>query len=182
MAADLSAEQLRSLRAWLETEGSIVRSRVIDPNEGEDGAAEDRLSIIPARDLGIASDMAERALAEARKPASDEGDALMSLYSRALDEISNLRRLLAYEAAVLDTHLEYATFPKSRRGVAIASGARMRMTANGHAAAVVSGLSSRSLRSAMDEAGAPETLTRWQWEAELPAAAPASRAGEQRPT
>ncbi|QKW15428.1 hypothetical protein [Verrucosispora sp. NA02020] len=84
-------------------------------------------------------------------------------YSAALDEIHRLRAVLAYEAAVTAAHLGYATFPKSRREAAENQVERMRSAARGEPASHGS-VSHMSLRHGLREAGASETLTRWQWE------------------
>lgn len=89
-------------------------------------------------------------------------------YFAALDEICRLRNALAYEASVLAIHLDYKSFPKSRRGVAIGQVERMRSAACGAGAVAYAGVSYLSLRWAMSTAGAPQTLTRSQWEASLP--------------
>lgn len=85
-------------------------------------------------------------------------------YSRAIDEIFRLRRALAYEAGVVAAHLGYATFPKSRRAVAEGQIERMRAAARGEAEVAYAGTSHLSLRHAMNEAGASQTLTCGQWE------------------
>ena len=87
-------------------------------------------------------------------------------YSRALDEIYALRRALAYEAQVLETHLLYKTFPKGRREIAVAQCARMKAAARGLVDAAYVDKGSSTLRSALRLAGAEETLTRAEWEAE----------------
>ena len=88
----------------------------------------------------------------------------MSHYSGALDEIYRLRRALAYEADVLVAHLTYKTFPKTRRRYAEEQVERMRAAARGEVLARYAGVSDLSLRSAMDRAGASQTLTRGDWE------------------
>lgn len=45
-------------------------------------------------------------------------DDTAALLSAALDEIYSLRLLCAYEAEVISAHLDYKTFPKSRRRIA----------------------------------------------------------------
>lgn len=102
-------------------------------------------------------------------------------YSLALDEIFRLRRALAHEAAILVVHTEYATFPKSRRKIAENQISRMALSARGGAEAAYAGMNQESLRSSLIEAGASQTLTRAQWEAEqkpaLPATAHANHVG-----
>lgn len=56
-------------------------------------------------------------------------DEEMAHYSAALDEIWRLRHVLAYEAAVIETHLGYKTFPKSRRPIAEQQVQRLRQFA-----------------------------------------------------
>lgn len=89
---------------------------------------------------------------------------MLAHYSAALAEIHRLRRALAYEAAVLAVHLEYATFPKSRRMSAEGQVNRMRYAARGGAQAAYADVSSRSLYHTAAEAGVPITLTRAEWE------------------
>lgn len=90
----------------------------------------------------------------------------MEDYSRALDEIYSLRSALAYEAEVLALHLEYASFPKSRRRFAEAQLYRMRNAARGRAEFAYREVKRRNLQLALIAAGAKETLTRSEWEAE----------------
>jgi hypothetical protein len=87
--------------------------------------------------------------------------------SAALDEIYRLRQVLAYEACGIEAHLDYATFPKSRRAVAEDQVARMRLAAAGHSQAAYAGKSHTVMRMALREAGASETFTRNQWQAEI---------------
>lgn len=92
-------------------------------------------------------------------------------YSRALDEIYHLRTALAYEAGVLTAHLEYATFPKSRRVVAEEQIQRMRQAAQGLTRQAYSGIESWALDSARRESRVG-TLTRNQWESDTGSYAP----------
>lgn len=85
-------------------------------------------------------------------------------YSRALEEIHRLRSALAYEAGVTAAHLTLAGFPKSRRKYAENQVERMRAAARGEAASAYNDVSHLSLGHTLREAGASETLTRWQWE------------------
>ena len=80
-------------------------------------------------------------------------------YSRAIDEIYALRALLARNARIIEAHLEYRTFPKSRRKVGWEQVETMRAAARGEAEpADFSAF--RELKS-VDADG---TLTNWQWE------------------
>src|SRR5690606_24959798 len=88
--------------------------------------------------------------------------AVMSDLSRALDEIYALRLLLASEARILEAHLVHKTFPKSRRGVAEQSVARMRAAVRGD----VKPHDPQSARRAYAAVYGAQTLTRYQWLAE----------------
>lgn len=94
-------------------------------------------------------------------------DEEMAHYSAALDEIYRLRRALAYEARVVETYLDYKTFPKSRRGVAEEQIARMRLTVGGNSQSAYGGISGWALDVEAEECGF-RTLTRWQWENQRP--------------
>lgn len=107
--------------------------------------------------------IAEEAAKRAIKVMQDEG-ICMEDYSAALDEIYMLRRAMAYEADVLEVHLDYKTFPKTRRKIAEDSVKRMRAAARGWGGHSWAGTSYLSLRSAFKKAGARETLTRHDWE------------------
>lgn len=87
-------------------------------------------------------------------------------YSEALDEIWRLRRILAHEAYVLEEHLTLKTFPKSRRPHAEAQVERMRASARGDAKDVQYHLDPRALNYAMGVAGAEQTLTATEFQAE----------------
>lgn len=89
---------------------------------------------------------------------------VLAHYSAALDEIRRLRIALAYEAAVLAVHLDYATFPKSRRMVAEGQVNRMRHAARGGSQAAYADVSLLSLKHTADEVGGPAKLTRADWE------------------
>ena len=89
-------------------------------------------------------------------------DAELAHYSAALDEIYRLRAALAYETEVLSAHLDYKTFPKSRRGYAEAQVVRMRAAAQGDQASHLD-ISGFVMRAASKEAGVG-SLTREQWE------------------
>lgn len=84
----------------------------------------------------------------------------LSELSAALDEVFRLRRALAYEAEAIAAHLSLRSFPKSRRPIAEQQIERMRSAARGESRPAYGGTASLALRSAMENAGAPETLTR----------------------
>lgn len=102
-------------------------------------------------------------LAEVEAMLRRDGD-MLAHYSAALDEIRRLRQALAYEAAVTAAHLNYATFPKSRRAIAAGQVERMRAAARGETRTAYADVSHLSLRHALGQADAPTTLTRSQWE------------------
>lgn len=89
-------------------------------------------------------------------------DEEMAHYSAALDEIYRLRTALAYEASVVDVHLGYKTFPKSRRFFAEQQVERMREAARGDADSHRH-LAPPTLGHARRAAGM-DGLTRHQWE------------------
>lgn len=69
---------------------------------------------------------------------STEGDASrwaqpngLSDLSAAVDEIYFLRALIADEAAIIEAHLDYKTFPKTRRAIAEQQVERLRRVARG---------------------------------------------------
>lgn len=86
--------------------------------------------------------------------------------SDLLDEVYRLRRALADEAAITAAHLTLKSFPKSRRGIAEDQIDRMRQAARGEVQRAYAGRPSWAGRHAMTLAGASETLTRGEWEAE----------------
>lgn len=90
----------------------------------------------------------------------------LSLLSAALDEIYALRELVAYEAGVREADLTYATYPKGRRDIARDRIQKLRCAARGQVALAIASTPYASLRAALREAGAKETLTRSAWEAE----------------
>lgn len=92
-------------------------------------------------------------------------DDMLAHYSAALDEIYRLRTALAYEAQVAQVHLDYATFPKSRRKHAEAQVERMMQAATGKAEQAYADTSPASLKHVRRESGIPDTLTRFEWEA-----------------
>jgi hypothetical protein len=81
--------------------------------------------------------------------------------STAVDEIYFLRAVLADEAAIIEAHLGYKTFPKARRAFAEQQVERMRRIARGEMwpAARENFDQSRALRTA----DAPTTLTNVAW-------------------
>jgi hypothetical protein len=85
----------------------------------------------------------------------------LSDLSIAVDEIYFLRAMLADEAAIIEAHLGYKTFPKTRRAVAEQQVDRMRRVANGEmwSATREKFDQGRALRTAE----APTTLTNSQW-------------------
>ncbi len=87
-------------------------------------------------------------------------------YSRALDEVFYLRAVLAHQALTTEGHLSYATFPKRRRELAehqVGMAARAAAGAGqGTYMEIV------SPKQALKRVGAPELLTRAQWEAQEP--------------
>lgn len=98
-------------------------------------------------------------------PESDEprDTVPLSHYSKALDEIYELRTLLAYESLVTKAHLGYKTFPKSRRPHAEEQIKRMQRAARGDIFEVNRVLSFNNAR-ILQLASVPQTLTRWAWE------------------
>ena len=96
----------------------------------------------------------------ARKERWVQSDGLSAL-SAAVDEIFFLRALLADEASITEAHLDYKTFPKSRRGEAQAQVDRMRRAARGDldGAAREGFVAKRALL----QAEASQTLTNDQW-------------------
>ena len=108
-------------------------------------------------------DRAER-LAELIESAQQE---VMPYYSEALDEIYRLRGILAYQAMVTDVHIQYKTFPKSRRAMAEKQVEQMRKAARGLAMEVVSAMPNYQPKFSLKEAGASETLTRAEFEREV---------------
>ena len=87
-------------------------------------------------------------------------------YERALDEILALRRVAAAAVPLLARAEEYRTFPASRRSTVRSQIARLRRAAAGDQIAAYADISTEFRRLALREAGAPQTLTRHQWESE----------------
>jgi hypothetical protein len=92
------------------------------------------------------------------------------LLSRALDEIYLLRLLLASEARILEAHLDYKSFPKSRRRFAEESVERMRDAVRGEAAKAVRDVSRNAhvdtAKREYKNVYGSQTLTLSQWVAE----------------
>lgn len=86
-------------------------------------------------------------------------------YSRALDEIYRLRGLLAFEAAIIQGHLQLATFPRSRRVAAEEQIRRMTTAAIGQVDSTFTSNSNPSMKHVRQQLGI-ETLTRWAFEQE----------------
>jgi hypothetical protein len=101
---------------------------------------------------------------EARRASEAEVADMLAHYSRALNEIYRLRQALAYEAGVLAAHLGLKTFPASRRRIAAGQVERMVTAARGYTQDAYSSVNHKFLRSALLAAGAPEGLSRGQWE------------------
>jgi hypothetical protein len=95
-------------------------------------------------------------------------DEEMAHYSRALDEIHRLRGLLVYESLVLQVHLDYKSFPKSRRKIAEEQIACMGQAALVFSEKAMESVDRRSMRQIRQEYGI-ETLTRREFETELAA-------------
>lgn len=90
---------------------------------------------------------------------------ITSPYSAALDEIFALRSLAAHNALTIQAHLEYKSFPKSRRAIAETQVDRLTQAARGNAQAVVAHLNTKPCLRVLD---APTNLTRASFEANLP--------------
>lgn len=103
----------------------------------------------------------------------DEGGTVpLALYRAALDEIWHLRRALAYEARVVEAQtLDVKALGKGRREILERQVGRMREAADGRVLVAYAGTSSRSLESEYERATGRQTLTRFEWESELPGAA-----------
>lgn len=83
------------------------------------------------------------------------------LLGEAVEEIYFLRALLADEAEIIEAHMDYRTFPKTRRVIGEEQVERMRVAARGgmYAATRERFNAKRALRSA----GASDLLTNHQW-------------------
>jgi hypothetical protein len=102
----------------------------------------------------------------------------MTQYSRALDEIFELRRGFAYEADGVRASMAMARFPKSEREASAGQVVRMRAIARGERAALASygALGDQPLRSCLVEAGI-RSLSMHSWEAERSLGFPADTSG-----
>lgn len=90
---------------------------------------------------------------------------IITPYSAALDEVFALRGLAGHTAYALKAHLEYKTFPKSRRAIAQSQVERLTLAAHGNAHGAVAGL---NIKPSLRLLGAPTTLTRGAFEESLP--------------
>lgn len=81
--------------------------------------------------------------------------------SVAVDEIYLLRAALADEADIIEAHLDYKTFPKTRRKVAEAQVERMRRFARGEMYAATR--EKFNSAAALRRAGADDCLTNSDW-------------------
>lgn len=98
---------------------------------------------------------------------------IITPYSAALDEVFALRGLAAHSAITTKVHLEYKTFPKSRRAIAEAQVERLTLAARGNALGAVAGINTKPSLRQLD---APTTLTRGAFEDSLPRRAAAQAA------
>lgn len=81
--------------------------------------------------------------------------------SAAIDEIYFLRAVIADEAGIIEAHLDYKTFPKTRRKIADEQIARMKRIAGGEMYAASRDRFDQSL--ALRRIGVPDLLTNYQW-------------------
>jgi hypothetical protein len=90
-----------------------------------------------------------------------QDDRGISDLSIAIDEIYFLRAMLADEADIINAHLGYKTFPKTRRRFAEAQIERMRLAASGDMAAA----RRKDFNSgrALQRLGLDDCLTNHQW-------------------
>ena len=87
--------------------------------------------------------------------------------SDLLDEVYFLRHILACEARILEGHLDYKTFPKTRRPYAEASVERMRVAAKGGAVGLFrEPRPYQHSKREMEAIGGEQTLTLSQWHEE----------------
>lgn len=94
------------------------------------------------------------------------GEVDLAKYSQALDEIFALRRLLAYEAHVVQVTYGRSGMSQSTRRTMEAQVTRMHQAARGEWDDASREIASSVLRHCLLETGAAETLTRSAWEAE----------------
>lgn len=104
----------------------------------------------------------EQLIAESEARVAERSSIPLEHYSMALDEIYLLRAMLADEADILNEHLEFKTFPLSRRKVAEQQVARMRGLAGGDLERQCR--EGFKAKDALRRAGIDECLTRSQWE------------------
>lgn len=93
-----------------------------------------------------------------------ERDEMLAHYSRALDEIYRLRQAMAYEAIVLDRNTGWRSLPVTVRRVMARQSERLFRAACGRVEFAYEDVKPATLREALIDAGASETLTRAQWE------------------
>lgn len=92
-------------------------------------------------------------------------DDMLAHYSRALDEIFRLRQAAAFEAQTIYIALTYRSVPGKARDAL--EQARGRLTSSARGQNIYGHLSAEALDMALRGVGAPTTLTRAQWEAEV---------------
>lgn len=111
---------------------------------------------------GLASNMTAAGASAIFEPRTlvPEGDPLFGHLLAAQYEVRELQVACATEARILECAVDYAAFPKSRRGIALAQIERLRAAAAGTPFT----LTSTECTDAMRSAGADVTLTRSQWE------------------
>jgi hypothetical protein len=86
-------------------------------------------------------------------------------YLAASAEVAALRQILGEEADVIEGHLAFKSFPKSRRDIAEDQVRRMRAIAAGESIRHHYGyIHSRAVQHLLKDAGAPTGLTRGMWE------------------
>ena len=102
------------------------------------------------------------------RPVTDEeAEELSDDLRRAVNEIRQLRRGIAYEALVLRAHLS-ASFPRTRAAVLEVQATRMLAAAAGNVEETYSGPLHLQLRGGLKAAGASPVLTSDQWLSERP--------------
>ena len=95
---------------------------------------------------------------------SGAGKDMLNHYSRALDEIYRMRVVAATTARALARVLGYATLPSGARSSVELARANLLDAARGDSEAVLVTAKSETRKANLRLAGAPETLTRGQWE------------------
>lgn len=94
-----------------------------------------------------------------------QSDKIDPYYSQALDEIYRLRAAAAYEAAVIaNTLLAYASLPVGVRRYLEGQYLRLTAAARGDTGTAYADVSSARKKEVLRAAGAPQCLTRGQWE------------------